>query len=59
MIPIALLGSAVYMGLHLLQASLAQEKERKQSLDRLRLLEQELDQFKSQATRDKITHAVR
>jgi len=58
MIPIALLGSAVYIGLHLLQASLAQEKERKQSLDRLQLLEQELEQLQAAATRDKETHAV-
>jgi len=43
MIPIALLGSAVYMGLHLTQATLAQQRERKEMQARLQVLEDDLE----------------
>jgi len=56
MIPIALLGSAVYMALHLAQATLAQQRERQEAQARLQMLEDELDEQLS--IRD-TTHAVR
>jgi len=43
MIPVALLGSAVYMGLHLLQTHLSHEKYLDEARARVRELEQEID----------------
>jgi hypothetical protein len=43
MIPVALLGSAVYMGLHLLQTYLSHEKYLDEARARVRELEQEID----------------
>jgi len=43
MIPVALLGSAVYMGLHLLQTNLSHEKYLDEARGRVRELEQEID----------------
>ncbi|KAH9999408.1 hypothetical protein BJV77DRAFT_905103, partial [Russula vinacea] len=43
MIPVALLGSAVYMGLQLLQTSLSHEKYLDEARARVRELEQEID----------------
>ncbi|KAF8450834.1 hypothetical protein L210DRAFT_842281 [Boletus edulis BED1] len=43
MIPVALLGSAVYMGLHLLQSRLAHEKFLDEARQRICALEQEVD----------------
>jgi len=51
MIPIALLGSAVYMGLHLTQATLAQQRGREEAKLRLQALEDELDKQLSHAVR--------
>jgi len=44
MIPIALLGSAVYMALHLVQAQLAQQKETQLALSHIASLEDELEE---------------
>ncbi|KAG9317191.1 hypothetical protein JVU11DRAFT_1384 [Chiua virens] len=43
MIPIALLGSAMYMGLHLVQSRLAHEKFLDEANERIRALEQQVD----------------
>ncbi|KAI0303151.1 hypothetical protein BC826DRAFT_869499, partial [Russula brevipes] len=43
MIPVALLGSAVYMGLHLLQTSLSHEKYLDDARLRVEELEREID----------------
>ncbi|KAN0097744.1 hypothetical protein V8E55_002190 [Tylopilus felleus] len=48
MIPVALLGSAVYMGLHLAQSRLAHEKFLDEARDRVRALEQEVDALQAQ-----------
>ncbi|KAI6047366.1 hypothetical protein EDC04DRAFT_2622995 [Pisolithus marmoratus] len=45
MIPIALLGSAVYMALHLAQCTLAHEKFLDQADARIRKLEEEVDRL--------------
>lgn len=43
MIPVALLGSAVYVGLHLLQTHLSHEKYLDEARAHVRELEQEID----------------
>jgi len=43
MVPVALLGSAVYLGLHLLQSSLAHERYLDEANARVRELEQQVD----------------
>ncbi|KAL4076031.1 hypothetical protein J3A83DRAFT_2106474 [Scleroderma citrinum] len=47
MVPIALLGSAVYMALHLAQSKLAHEKFVDQANARIRMLEDEVDKLQS------------
>ncbi|KAH0839643.1 hypothetical protein J3R83DRAFT_561 [Lanmaoa asiatica] len=48
MIPVALLGSAVYMGLHLAQSRLAHEKFLDEAKERIRALEEEVDSLQRQ-----------
>uniref|UniRef100_A0ABP1D339 Uncharacterized protein n=1 Tax=Somion occarium TaxID=3059160 RepID=A0ABP1D339_9APHY len=48
MVPIALLGSAVYLGLRLWQTSLAQEKYLDEARSRVAALEAELDSLRKQ-----------
>ncbi|KAF8558990.1 hypothetical protein OG21DRAFT_1454070 [Imleria badia] len=48
MIPVALLGSAVYMGLHLAQSRLAHEKFLDEARERISALEQEVDSLQAQ-----------
>ncbi|KAI9574975.1 hypothetical protein HD554DRAFT_2051531 [Boletus coccyginus] len=48
MIPVALLGSAVYMALHLAQSRLAHEKFLDGARDRIRALEEEVDSLQRQ-----------
>lgn len=44
MVPIALLGSAVYMALHLTQARLAQQRDKQLALNRISSLEEQLEE---------------
>jgi hypothetical protein len=48
MIPVALLGSAVYMGLHLAQSRLAHEKFLDEAREHIRVLEEEVDSLQRQ-----------
>lgn len=48
MIPVALLGSAVYMGLHLAQSRLAHEKFLDEAQERIRVLEEQVDSLQRQ-----------
>ncbi|KAI0921539.1 hypothetical protein AcW2_006479 [Taiwanofungus camphoratus] len=50
MIPIALLGSAIYLGLRLLQANLAHEKYLDEARQRVRELEAEVDALQREQT---------
>ncbi|KAG0705496.1 hypothetical protein DFH29DRAFT_281209 [Suillus ampliporus] len=50
MIPVALLGSAVYMGLQLLQGRLAHEKFLDEAREQVRQLEEEVDRLQKERT---------
>jgi hypothetical protein len=56
MVPVALLGSAVYMGLQLLQTSLAHEKYLDEARARVQELEREIDVLESRNTSLTPTH---
>ncbi|KAF9246961.1 hypothetical protein BU15DRAFT_57903 [Melanogaster broomeanus] len=48
MIPVALLGSAVYIGLQLVRGSLAHEKALDEAKDRIHALEEEVDRLQKE-----------
>jgi hypothetical protein len=58
MIPVALLGSAVYMGLQLLQTSLSHEKYLDEARARVRELEQEIDALVLERRNTSHPHAI-
>jgi len=55
MIPVALLGSGVYMGLQLLQSSLAHEKFLDEAREQVHQLEEEVDRLQKQRALQELT----